>query len=163
MPAGPETAERIARPLSADDLERVIAIDRAHAGRPRRHFFEKRMAAAKLHPNDFVQVGVVSGGSLGGFAIARVLRGEFGREHAVAVLDAMGVDPERQEGGVGEALMAEVIKNLREMGVRSVQSQVRWGHDNLLRFFNASGFMLAPRLALERPLAERLDETSEEE
>lgn len=162
MLAGPDAASP-ARPLGVDDLERVIAIDRAHTGHSRRHFFEKRMAAARQHPHDFIQVGVTSAGSLRGFAIARVLRGEFGHEHAVAVLDAVGVDPESQERGVGEALMEELIGRLREMGVRSLQSQVQWGSHNLLRFFDASGFALAPRLALERSVAERLDEASEEE
>jgi ribosomal protein S18 acetylase RimI-like enzyme len=163
MLAGPDTATRTARLLSVDDLEQVIAIDLAHSGHTRRHFFAKRMAAAKLHPHDFIQVGVIWGGSLCGFAIARVLRGEFGREHAVAVLDAVGVEPQSQECGVGEALIKELIRILRDMGVRSLQSQVRWANPDLLRFFDASGFALAPRLALERPVAERLDEPSEEE
>jgi L-amino acid N-acyltransferase YncA len=163
MLAGPDTAARTARLLSVDDLEQIIAIDRAHTGHSRRHFFEKRIATATLHPHDFIQIGVVWGGSLCGFAIARVLRGEFGREYAVAVLDALGVEPESQECGVGEALMQELIRILRSLGVRSLQSQVRWANHDLLRFFDASGFALAPRLALERPVAERLDESSEEE
>lgn len=163
MLAGPDTAARTARLLGADDLEQVIAIDCAHSGHARRHFFAKRMAAAKLHPQDFIQVGVMWGGSLCGFAIARVLCGEFGREDAVAVLDAVGVEPQSQECGVGEALMQELISILRDMGVRSLQSQVRWTNHNLVRFLEASGFALAPRLALERSVVEQMAEASEEE
>ncbi len=163
MLAGPETAARTARLLSVDDLEHVIAIDRAHSGHTRRHFFAKRMAAARLHPRDFIQVGVIWGGSLCGFAIARVLRGEFGREHVAAVLEAVGVEPQSQECGVGEALMEELIKILRGMGVGSLQSQVRWANHHLVRFLDTSGFALAPRLALERSVVEGLAETSEEE
>ena len=163
MLAGPETAARTARLLSVDDLEHVIAIDRAHSGHTRRHFFAKRMAAARLHPRDFIQVGVIWGGSLCGFAMARVLRGEFGREHVAAVLEAVGVEPQSRECGVGEALMEELIRILRDMGVGSLQSQVRWANHHLVRFLDTSGFALAPRLALERSVVEGLAERSEEE
>ena len=47
------------RPLRPADLERVIAIDSGHVGEPRRRFFEKRLAHAKQHPEDFVHVGVI--------------------------------------------------------------------------------------------------------
>ena len=51
---------------------------------------------------------------------------------------------------------------LSRMGVRALQSQLGWTEHALLRFFDASGFSLAPRLALERSVAEPLDEASEE-
>ena len=101
MVAVPVAASRNTRPLRADDVERVIAIDRAHSGYSRRRFFEKRFAAAKAQPEDFVHVGVVQDGALRGYAIARVLRGEFGHKQAVAVLDAIGADAESRERGVG--------------------------------------------------------------
>jgi hypothetical protein len=84
MLADPDAARCTTRPLSLDDLETVIAIDRAHTGHARRPFFAKRMAAAARHPDDFIEVGVMLDGTLSGFAIARILRGEFGREQAVA-------------------------------------------------------------------------------
>ena len=120
------------------------------------------MAAAEERPRDFIHVGAMWGGALCGFAIARILRGEFGHEHAVAVLDAVGVEPETQECGIGHALMDELINTMREMGVRSLQSQVDWTNQDLLRFLQASDFKIAPRLALERSVAERLDEAIEE-
>ena len=49
-------ADNNVRPLRSNDLERVIAIDSAHVGEPRRRFFEKRLAHAKRHPEDFVHV-----------------------------------------------------------------------------------------------------------
>jgi len=162
MLAGPDAAKRMARQLDFDDLERVIAIDGANVGRSRRRFFEKRMAAARHDPHDFIQIGVMWGGVLCGFAIAHILRGEFGREHAVAVLDALGVEPGSQECGVGQCLMQELARAARSMGVRTLHSQVSWDDQDLLPFFHASGFELAPRLILERPVAVRLDEPSEE-
>ena len=149
-------------PLRAADVERVIAIDRAHTGRSRRRFFKKRFAAAAARPHDFIAIGIRHREALSGYAIARILRGEFGREQAVAVLDAVGVEPQSEQRGVGHALMDELIVALNRMGVRSLQSQVDWDNHDLLRFFAASDFALAPRLVLERSLAEPLREISDD-
>jgi len=162
MTASNPTASRNTRALNADDLERVIAIDRAHSGRSRRHFFEKRFASAQARPNDFVQVGVVTGDGLQGFVIARILRGEFGQKDAVAVLDAVGVDPQSGEHGLGQHLMDGLVDLSKQRGVRSLQSHVSWTSVDLLRFFNASNFKLAPRLDLERAVTD-LREVAEEE
>jgi len=156
------TIDNTVRPLRAADLERIIAIDSAHVGEPRRRFFEKRLAHAKQHPDDYVHVGVTRNGALVGFAFARVLHGEFGREQASATLDAVGVEHDSRDRGVGRSLMAALTKLLRENGVQSLQSQADWTNSALLRFFDSSGFRLAPRLVLERsvltPLAEPVDE-----
>jgi ribosomal protein S18 acetylase RimI-like enzyme len=150
------------RPLRPNDLERVIAIDSANVGEPRRRFFEKRLAHAKLHPEDIVHVGVVRKDTLVGFAFARIQRGEFGRAQAIATLDAVGVEQDSREHGVGHALMDGLTKVMRQKGVQSLQSQADWTNTGLLRFFESSGFKLAPRLVLERsvltPLAERFDD-----
>lgn len=148
-------------PISADHLDRVVAIDGAHSGQNRRRFFQKRFAACQRAPEDFIQIGAMRGRTLSGFAIARVLRGEFGREHAVAVLDAVGVDLESQDLGIGHALIEELIAALRRKGVRSLYSQATWTSNSLLRFFASSGFSLAPRIILERsvtPLSEDIEE-----
>ena len=131
------TTDNNVRPLRSTDLERVIAIDSAHVGEPRRRFFEKRLAHAKQHPEDFVHVGVTRNGALVGFAFARILRGEFGREQAIATLDAVGVEHDSREHGVGRALMAGLTKLMREKGVQSLQSQADWTNHRLaavLRF-----------------------------
>jgi ribosomal protein S18 acetylase RimI-like enzyme len=150
------------RALNGGDLDRVIAIDRAHSGRSRRHFFAKRFAAAAAHPDEFIQIGVVDGGSLRGFAIARVFSGEFGREPAIAMLDAIGVETELRERGVGHALMDGLMESMRRAGVHRLQSQTEWTNHGLMRFFDASGFKLAHRVVLERSVAEPLAEPSEE-
>jgi GNAT superfamily N-acetyltransferase len=149
-------------PLDANDLERVIAIDRAHTGHARRHFFEKRFAAARKRPGDFVQIGVMRGGALRGFAIAHLLRGEFGRKDVVAVLDAVGVERESQELGIGQTLIEELVRSLREKGVSLLNSQAEWTSEHLLHYFAASGFALSPRLVLERSADEPLAEASED-
>jgi ribosomal protein S18 acetylase RimI-like enzyme len=157
------TSDSVVRPLRASDLERVIAIDSAHVGEPRRHFFEKRLAHAKQHPEDYVQLGVSRNGSLAGFVFARILRGEFGRAQSIATLDAVGVEHDSRERGVGHSLMDALGKIMREKGVQSLQSQADWTNHAVLRFFDASGFGLAPRLVLERAVRDPLPEPVEEE
>jgi len=151
-----------ARTLRVDDLERVIAIDRAYTGQSRRRFFEKRFAAANAHADDYVLVGVDEGKSLAGYAFAHLLHGEFGREQASATLDAVGVAPDSRDHGIGQALMQGLVELLRGKSVRSLQSQADWTNHNLLRFFEAAKFELAPRLVLQRSavdlLAEEVDE-----
>ena len=151
------------RPLRPADLERVIAIDSGHVGEPRRRFFEKRLVHAKQHPEDFVHVGVIRNDLLVGFAFARILRGEFGREQAIATLDAVGVERGSREHGVGHALIDGVTEVMRKKGVHSLQSQADWTNHALLRFFDASGFGLAPRLVLERSVLTPLAEPDENE
>lgn len=150
------------RPITPADLDQVVAIDKANTGQSRRHFFEKRFAAAKERPSDFVQLGVADDQSLRGFAIAHILRGEFGQRDAVAVLDAMAVAPVDREHGLGQILMEVLIGEARQRGAKSVQSQVDWQNPELLRFFNYAGFELAPRLALERAAGD-LPEQAEDE
>ncbi|MBZ0218584.1 MAG: hypothetical protein K8F25_18660, partial [Fimbriimonadaceae bacterium] len=76
------------RPLIADDLERVVAIDASLAGQSRRGFFDRRLRGALSYPQGFIFVGADDGKSLVGFALVRVLAGEFGGDDLVAVMDA---------------------------------------------------------------------------
>ncbi|MCC6948385.1 MAG: GNAT family N-acetyltransferase [Bradyrhizobiaceae bacterium] len=139
-----------------------MAIDRADSGSGRRRFFEKRLAAVHENPDDFVHVGVMDGDALCGFAIAHVLRGEFGREGAIAVLDALAVDPAKRNRGIGQVLVKELDAHLQRAGVRLLHSQIDWRRHDLARFFAAAGFSLAPRMALERSVAAPLHEVVEE-
>lgn len=150
------------RQLADDGIEQMIAIDAGHTGRARRRFFEKRLAAVRHHPDDYVLVGIMRNASLAGFAIARLQRGEFGRQQCVAVLDAIGVDPGSQEAGVGRELMLQLEKELRQRQVTLLQSQVAWTSQRMLGLMQSSGFRLAPRLVLERSTAQRFDEASED-
>jgi GNAT superfamily N-acetyltransferase len=156
-------AENRVRPLNPADLQRIVAIDLGHVGESRHRFFEKRLDHAAQHPEDFVHVGVARDGMLVGFAFARIQREEFGREQALATLDAFGVELSSQDRGVGRALMHGLTEILRKKGVQSLQSQADWTNHPLLRFFDAAGFGLAPRLVLERSVLTPLAEPVEDE
>ena len=142
------------RTLTADDLERVIEIDADLTGRVRRGFFEKRLAAALAAPKDFVYLGWVDKTGLQGFLLARLSEGEFGDPVPVAMLDAMGVNPDRRGQGIGRRLMAGLEEILSCDGVAEIRSQVEWQNIEMIRFLYQANFDLAPRMVLERPAHE---------
>lgn len=146
------------RRLSPDDLDRVIDIDRALSGVPRRGFFETRLASAIRHPDAFVQLGWIENGALEGFVFAHVLDGEFGGTHPVAILDALGTSTATRGHGGAHALMTALEAAARKRGVRELRSQTLWSDQALTRFFAAAGFALAPNLVLDRACARRDDE-----
>ncbi len=150
------------RPIGGDDLEMVLTIDRAHTRYSRRRFFAKRFAQAAAHPAEFVQIGFTRGGSLRGFAIAHLLRGQFGRQDSAAVLDALGIESDSQSHGMGQLLISHLLEILRQRGVRVLHSQSSWKSHGLLRFFDRCGFTLSSRLVLERSINEPLIEPMEE-
>lgn len=141
------------RPLEAKDLESVIAIDAAVTGRIRRGFYERRLTAATRDPKGYIYVGAEEDGQLKGFAMVHVLAGEFGAPGEIAVLDAIGVDPQAQERGIGRALMARVDEVTRSKNIREMHTQADWTELDLLGFLDAAGFELAPRTVLTRDVS----------
>ncbi len=145
------------RPLTGADLERCIAIDRALSGRSRRGFFEKRLDAALKDPERFVYVGVADGDKLAGFALVRLMSGEYGGAAPFGVLDAIGVDRARQGSGIGCALMHGIENVMRGNGTAELRSQLDWNNTSLMQFLDRAGFQLAPRVVLSREVAAATD------
>lgn len=147
--SGPNSGPEI-RPLSAADLETVIAIDKATTGVSRRGYFEKRLNAATDRPRDYVYVGLHDNGQLVGYAFAKMVNGEFGKPGAGAALDAIGVNPTHANKGYGSQLLKAVEAVLKKKGVETLSSQIAWSSGAMLGFFSSAGFELAPRLVLTR-------------
>lgn len=143
----------ITRPLHEDDLATVVDIDTRITGHPRSGFFEKRVAAALARPNDFIYIGCELNGRLCGHLLARLQKGEYGVSETLAVLDAIGVDPEYRGRGIGNIMMQEFEGILRHKKVREFQTQTEWYNLDLLKFFSDCGFKLAPRQVLERDVS----------
>lgn len=138
------------RPLTKEDLDRVVAIDRALSGRSRRGFYDRRLVAALKDPKGFIYVAACDGERLAGFIFARLLGGEFGAEETIAVLDALGADPADHNRGVGQTMLAHLEQVLRKKGIREIETQADWTNRSLLTFLDAAGFERAPRIVLER-------------
>jgi ribosomal protein S18 acetylase RimI-like enzyme len=151
--ATPSRQETVSiRPLAAADLDAVVAIDKAVSGRPRRGFFEKRLAHLVREPAAFVALAAEREGRLVGFVFARLYRGEFGGDVAEATVDAIGVATEAQRQGVGRRLMDAMAATMRSHGIKEIVTQADWTETNLTAFFGAMKFSLAPRIVLERPV-----------
>jgi len=142
------------KPLSAEDLEAVIAIDMATTGISLRGYFERRLAAALAQPKDYIYVGLHADGSLQGYALAKMVNGEFGEPGASASLDAIGTDPAHGHMGYGQFLLNAVEDVLRHKSVGTLTSQVDWANAGVLGFLAGAGFQLSPRLVLMRSTEE---------
>ncbi len=151
------------RPLTQGDLERVVAVDGAAAGRSRRGFYSKRFGAMARDPAAEVALAAERGGQVVGFAFAHLLDGEFGGAAPVGVLDAVAVDEAARSGGVARALLEALEAELRRRGVRELRTQADWTEHGLASFFSAAGFRLSPRLVLQRevdrPFEDEMDAT----
>ncbi|PCJ43292.1 MAG: hypothetical protein COA81_04430 [Alphaproteobacteria bacterium] len=138
------------RPLVADDLPRVIEIDENNTGRSRKDFFEKRVSAALKKPKQFVYIAYEHNGNMQGYLLARLQQGAFGGEETVAVVDDIGVSSEMQGRGIGRHLMNELTAIIQKKDIHEIRSQADWSDQNILHFFAAAGFQLAPRFIYER-------------
>lgn len=145
------------RPLVAEDLDAVVALDARISGRSRLGYFERRLAAALRHPERHIQVAISEDGDLLGFVLARVVGGEFGEDRSAAMLEAIGVVPERRRQGIGAMLCAGLEAVMRRKGIAELRTQAEWTNHDLLRFLDASGFHLAPRQVVARPVAGALE------
>ena len=144
------------RTLAPDDLAAVAAIDAALGGRPRRAYFERRLAAAARAPEQHLQFAVEAKGGVAGFVLGRVLEGEFGRSDPEARLEVIGVARSERGRGLGAELAEAFEKAARRHGVREEQTLSSWRNHSLLRFLDRQGFALAPAQVLERGTAEDL-------
>lgn len=140
------------RRLKPSDLERVVAIDALLTGRTRRGYFEHKLATNLLDSTIEASLAVDIDRRLVGYLLVRVWTGEFGVSEPIAVLDTIGVHPSFQGKGIGEALVRQLVTNLRALNVSAIRTEVSWNDFALLHFFHRSGFVPAQRLCLDLPL-----------
>jgi ribosomal protein S18 acetylase RimI-like enzyme len=132
------------RPLARSDLGDVVAIDAVAEGRPRRTYFERRLAAALRQPARHVQLAASDQRGLAGYILARVLDGEFGRTEPGLRLEAIGVRSDAMGHGVGTRLLDALIDHGRRHRIADVHTQAKWTNHAMLRWLDAKGFALAP-------------------
>lgn len=148
--------------IGIESLDTVVELDGKTNGSRRQDFFAKRFKAQEKHPQAFISLGAASGGETVGFVCCHMLKGEFGSDELIAVLDAMSVEPESQGHGVGHELMSRLATEIRSRGGREIQTQAGWKQPEVLDFFASTGFRMAPRLILERPTPDFSDPTRDE-
>jgi len=136
--------------IGTESLDSVVQLDRATNGGRRRDFFAQRFEAQAKHPEAFISLGISLHDKVLGFVCCHMLKGEFGSDELIAVLDAMAVDPEIQGHGLGRELMAQLMSEVRNRGGRELQTLAGWNQPAVLDFFVGTDFRMAPRLVLER-------------
>jgi len=149
------------RPLQAADINQVIALDKGIGGEDRGVFFQKRLQTMQRDPETYIAIVAVDNERLCGFLFANVLTGEFGATESVAQIDALGVQPDLQGSGLGEQLMSALKAEAQRCGCSSLRTQVGWHEQQLLGYFAAEGFALAPRTILKRAAEGRINPTVE--
>jgi predicted N-acetyltransferase YhbS len=140
------------RPLAPGDLDAVVAIDATLTGRTRRAYFERRLAAALRQPKLHVQFAAETGGKLVGYALARVLEGEFGRTRPGLRLEVISVARGAQGRGIGWALHAALEEIARKRGLAELRTAAPWRDAAMLSFLAATGYALSGALVLDSTL-----------
>ncbi len=140
------------RRLLPDDLDRVTRLDAKVTGRSRSEYFKLKLAQNLAETGIKVSLAAEQDSLFVGFLLARVYYGEFGLMEPTAVLDTIGVNPDFQGQGVGQALLRQLTMDLRGLGVEHLQTEVGWDNQGLLTFFQKEGFKPAPRFCLELEL-----------
>jgi predicted N-acetyltransferase YhbS len=137
------------RPLAPGDLDAVVRTDAALAGRTRRAYFERRLAAALRYPELHVQYAAARGRAPAGHALARVLEGEFGRAQPALRVEVISVARDAQGGGVGRALHGALEAAARKRGIAELRTIAPWRDHGMLRFLDAMGYALSSGHVLE--------------
>lgn len=130
------------RKLAPADLDAVVAIDAALIGRRRQVYFQKRLDAALRQPKLHAQFAAFRNGVPAGYALARLLAGEFGGTDPALRLEVIGVRPEFRGQGIGLRLLAELEAWGRQCAAREVRTLATWRDHDLLRFLDRAGFDL---------------------
>src|SRR5574341_1298144 len=122
------------RALKAGALDAVVAIDAALGGRPRRAYFERRLAAAQRDAERHLQLGIEDNGRLAGYMLGRGLEGEFGRSEPELRLEAFGIAPAAPGRGLGTALAAAFEAAAARRGLREIRTTALWREHALVGF-----------------------------
>jgi ribosomal protein S18 acetylase RimI-like enzyme len=137
------------RALRPEDLDAVVAIDRAIEQRPRRAYVQRRLEAALREPARHAQFAAADGEGVVGYLLARRLCGEFGRRQPALRIELVGVREALQGRGIGRLLLDALTNHARRHGVTELRTAADWRDDRMLRWFAATGFLLAPERVLE--------------
>lgn len=142
------------RPLAASDLDDVTSLDAAVQRRTRREYLDRRLDAALREPRQHVQLAVSDVDGLAGFALARVLDGEFGRAQPTLRLEALGVRADARGAGIGARLFAGLVDWARRHDIGEIRTQCAWNDRAMLRWLDEMGFELAPAVVFDRSVAQ---------
>lgn len=143
------------RAMTQGDLREIVRIDRGITGRDRSAYIGARLGEALDDSAIRVSLAARIDGAVVGFLMARADLGDFGRLEPVAVVDTIGVDPGYGGRGVGHALVAQLLANLRALQIERAETVVDATDTTLLRFFYSADFVPSQRLSFVHRLGRR--------
>ncbi len=138
------------RALRAEDLDPVVAIDAMVEGRSRRHYIERRLQAARSEPAQHVQLAALIGHGIAGYALARLVEGEFGRSATTVRLEMVGVRDDLRGRGIGAGLVQAISQWGQRHGASELRTTESWRRTRMLHWFDRMGFELAPIQIVDR-------------
>jgi len=141
------------RPVQADDLDRIIAIDTHVTGVEKTDYWYEvfHRYGARTPRQRFFFVAEVRG-EIEGYVIGEVRDWEFGSPPCGWVF-GITVRPEVRLSGVGSALLGAICDAFRRAGVSKVRTLLARDNQLILSFFRSQGMMAAPFIPLELDLA----------
>ncbi len=136
------------RTLSKNDLDAIVSIDEKVLGENRKDNWRGKLNRMdqKSSPTSLV---AEMNGEVVGFILGDVSGWEFGVPETIGWIDTIGVDPAYQKRGLAKALVHELIKNFKTLGVKTIYTLVSWNDWDLLQFFHAIGFTRGDMINLE--------------
>lgn len=152
-PGALPTDSIVVRNLSAGDLDAIVRVDHELIGRPRREYYEAKVRRTLEGGKMATSLVALVDDQVVGFVLTTLHYGEFGQVEPSAVIDSIGVDPRFRGKSVGDALMRQLVMNLRALRVQRIETQVGWEQRDLLSFLANRGFAPAPRFCLELDLS----------
>lgn len=136
------------RTLRKADLDAIVEIERKVLGQVRREYWERKLETIDPRASEASFIAEKEGVVVG-FILADVSGWEFGVPDTTGWIDTIGVAPDFQKKGLATALIQEVIKHLRSLGVKTIYTLVSWDDWELLQFFRAKGFTRGDMINLE--------------
>jgi len=144
------TRDLTVRAIREDDLPALVAIDATASGVPRADYLRDKASQSLDRRHPVIALVAEHEGSVVGFLMGQVFRGEFGIREAVAIVDTVGIDPEFQGRGTGRQLMGEFLLRAKKAGAVQVRTIVDWTQWDLVGFFRTLGFTPGTGIALQR-------------
>jgi len=136
------------RGLQREDLEAIVTIDEKVLGERRKDYWERKLEAVGTKSAQTSFAAEVDG-KVVGFILGDISGWEFGVPDTIGWIDTIGVDPAYQKRGLATALAKELIRGLKEVGVKTIYTLVSWNDWDLLQFFHAMGFGRGDMINLE--------------
>jgi len=136
------------------DFEVVIALDLFGDAKEKpaywRGIFDRYVIAGR---DDRIFLVAEIGGEVIGFIVGEVRAWEFGSPPCGWVF-ALSVAPKARERGVGELMLKQLCKRLKQAGITTVRTMVDREDKLTLSFFRSQGLRSGRYIELEKPIDE---------